>query len=92
LQNQSRIDTDLLQLRNQEIEQKNMLLQEKDKECELMGLVHRRPRGFAVLGSWSLLRRKFRRIIPGIPVLLYLAGLTVIGHYLHLMWTRRHRS
>ncbi len=91
LQNQSKNDAELLHLNSQEIKQKNIKLKEKNRECELMGLLNRRPRGFAVFQSWSLIRRRLRRMVPGAPILFYLTALTIIGHFLHLMWTRRNR-
>lgn len=67
-------------------------LEDKRIECEIMGLVHRRPRGLACLQSWNVFKRKVRRIVPGLPVLVYMAVLTMVGHCLHLMWIRRNKS
>lgn len=66
-------------------------ISESRAECELMGLIHRRPKGFAVLTSPSLAWRRLRRLVFGVPVLAYLFTLTSIGHFLYClsMWRRR---
>ena len=58
-------------------------------ERELMGMVHRRPKGFAVFTSTSLVGLKLRRILYGSPILLYLAIITSIGQILHKLWLWR---
>lgn len=67
-------------------------LENKNRECQLMGMIHRRPKGFAVYLSWSMIKHKMRRLVIGIPVLFYLTGLTLFGHFLHTIWTRRNRA
>lgn len=63
-----------------------------EKENEIMGLIHRRSWGFALFQSRTLLKRKVGRLFPGLPILLYMTSLTIIGHFLHLMWIRRNKS
>jgi hypothetical protein len=60
-------------------------------ECELMGLVHRRPKGFAVLTLPSLAWRRLRRLVFDLLVLAYLFTLTSIGQFLYSLSMRRRR-
>jgi hypothetical protein len=60
-------------------------------ECEIMGIEHRRRKGFAVLLSPSLVWLKMRRLVLGVPVLIYLIIITMIGQILHKIWLWRER-
>ncbi len=53
---------------------------------ELMGMVHRRPKGFALLTSPVLGWRLLRRLVIGLPVLMYLFLLTRIGLSVETIW------
>jgi len=76
---------------HQTIRKQEERISDSRAECELMGLIHRRPKGFAVLTSPSLAWRRLRRLVFGLPVLAYLFTLTSIGHFLYTlsMWRRR---
>ncbi len=65
-----------------------------EKENRLLGDVHRRPKGFAVLLSPALFRRKAHRWMVGWPLLCYLFTITAIGHRLHglMLWWQRRRQ
>jgi glycosyltransferase involved in cell wall biosynthesis len=65
-----------------------------ERENRLLGDVHRKPKGFAVLNSTVLIRRKTRRWLVGWPLLLYLFTITTIGHRLHglMIWWQRRRQ
>jgi len=66
-------------------------LAEMRSEHDLFSNVHRRPRGFAILKSSTLLRRSLRRSCCGFPVLVYLLALAGIGERLHRLWMRTKR-
>jgi len=76
---------------HQTIRKQEERISDSRAECELMGVVHRRPKGFAVLTSPSLAWRKLRRLVFDLPVLAYLFTLTSIGQFLYClsMWRRR---
>ncbi|MEE8480279.1 MAG: glycosyltransferase family 4 protein [Desulfobacterales bacterium] len=57
-------------------------------ENRLMGRVHRRPKGFAVLTSSSLFWLKLKRVVFGVPVLAYLFILISFGQFLYNLRTR----
>lgn len=65
-----------------------------ERENRLLGEVHRKPKGFAVLASPALLRRQARRWLAGWPLLFYLFAITTIGHRLHglMIWWQRRRQ
>jgi hypothetical protein len=64
-----------------------------DKERNLLGEVHRRAKGFAVLISRKHLGLQLRRWMFAWPLLFYLMSITAIGHRLHglLIWWQRRR-
>ncbi len=92
LQTLKRVDENQLKYQEKLLYENKKALYDKKKECELMGMVHRRPKGLAVLFSLPLIQKRFHRLIIGTPVLIYLSVLTLIGHTLHILWTRRNRS
>lgn len=77
-------------LQNQVIKREEKIIRvDKAEECELMGMIHRRPKGLRMIMSLTFRRRKLRRMIIGTPVLVYLTVLTLVGQSLHLFWIRR---
>jgi glycosyltransferase involved in cell wall biosynthesis len=64
-----------------------------DKERKLLGEVHRRAKGFAVLISPKHMRLIIRRWMFAWPLLFYLMAITAVGHRLHvlLIWWRQRR-
>ena len=61
---------------------------EMQSELDLLSQVHRRPRGLAIIKSFSRLRGSARRIVVGLPVLLYLLAISGVGELLHRLWLR----
>jgi len=74
-----------LQKEIEKIHQINTNLQTENK---LMGMVHRRPKGFSIFTSSKLFRLKLKRFIIGVPVLAYLFILTICGQFLNNCWIR----
>jgi hypothetical protein len=60
-------------------------------ENSLMGKFHKRAKGIAVIKSRSLMWFKLKRLLIGMPILLYLFSITCIGQYLYLIWMRYQR-
>lgn len=61
-------------------------------EKKIMGAIHRRPKGFAILVSPALIWLKLRRMVIGLPVLTYLFVLSSTGDFLHRLSRRWGKS
>ncbi|MBU0486059.1 MAG: glycosyltransferase family 4 protein [Proteobacteria bacterium] len=57
-------------------------------DAELMGRVHRRPRGLELAIKPARILRGLKRTFIGIPVLSYLTVLILTGHFLHILRIR----
>ncbi len=53
-------------------------------EADLRYRFERKPQGFALLGNPKRVLRGIRRVFIGLPLLIYLAMLTLLGHSLHV--------
>jgi len=76
---------------NKTIVKHEKLITNLQLENSLMGKVHKRAKGIAVIKSRSLMWLKMKRLLIGVPILLYLFTITSIGQYLYFIWMRHQR-
>jgi len=80
-----------LEMRNREVAELKLQKTRLDRENERLWRIHRRPQGLAVVSQPTGIWRAMRRLVIGVPVLSYLACLTLAGHCLHVLQMRMSR-